>query len=152
MRSLVPEVGILFAGILLVFRDPAFAGPKCGSGGAFLPVRLDLFRHRKSFWLGMKQPARTPFRSGVWRAKRIGPQILVSLPRGAGCASVSDGEVAAVNHLEAAGYGAAAMRGRRQHACAARVSPADERFALWKRRFQHSRWIESCSGSFRHEH
>jgi hypothetical protein len=52
MWSLVPKIRILPARVLLVFRDATFAG--CRSGGAFMPVRLALFRHRKSFRVGMR--------------------------------------------------------------------------------------------------
>jgi hypothetical protein len=47
------------------FQDAALARAKCRSAGLFVPAGLPFLRHHKSFRLGMKQPARTPVRSGV---------------------------------------------------------------------------------------
>jgi hypothetical protein len=49
MRSLITEVGILLAVVFPIFRDATFAVPQCRSGGVFVPIRLALLCHRKSF-------------------------------------------------------------------------------------------------------
>jgi hypothetical protein len=54
VRSLVPDVRVLLAGVLMTFQNAlgamvTFTRVQCRPGGAFVPIRLALFRHGKSF-------------------------------------------------------------------------------------------------------
>jgi len=54
VRALISDVGILLARVLVAFQDAlgtviTFAGVQCRSGGAFVPIRLALLCHGKSF-------------------------------------------------------------------------------------------------------